>query len=138
MSKVLKLINRWLKIELIRKISNNYQIKNICDIDIGDNIYDNIVIGKVILNKIDVKLYNYKGIILSGTQAVYENYKWIRVYQSDISYEIDIDDEYIYHIITDKNIIKINNILFTDFSETHNKTINNNIDKIIENHLNDK
>ena len=116
--------------------NNNYQIKNICDVDIGDNVFDNIVLGKVILNKKDVKLYNYKGIILSGTQPVYENYKWIRVYQSDISYQIDIDDEYIYHIITDKNIIKINNILFTDFSETHNKTINNNIDKIIENHLN--
>jgi len=118
------------------KSNNNYKTKNICNISIHDNVFDNIVLGKVILFKKDVKLYNYKGIIVSGSQAVFENYKWIRVYQSHIAYEVDVEDEYIYHIITDKNIIKINNILFTDFSETHNKTINNNIDKIIENHLN--
>ncbi len=120
----------------IIQINNPNKIKYIEDIDIGDKISDNIVLGKVILDSQNVKFYNYKGIICSGRQLVLEYDIWIQVYQSKYSYEVNLDDSYIYSIITDKNIININNTLFRDFCETHDKTINSNIDKIIENHLN--
>jgi len=115
---------------------NKNKFKYIQDIDIGDNISDNVVLGRVILDSKNIKFYNYKGIISSGTQLVYENDIWIEVYKSKYSYEVNFNDIYIYHIITDKNIININGILFRDFCETHDKTINNNIDKIVESHLN--
>lgn len=105
--------------------------KNISEIIIGDKLNDDIVIGIVKLSGKYIELYNYNGIIVSGNQAVCENDLWLRVHQSKYSVRLNNKIDTLYHLITNKNRLVINNHLFTDFCETHNNTMNDFIDNYI-------
>jgi hypothetical protein len=116
---------------------NNSKYVPICKIKIGDMLYnDNLVIGVVKHCGIDVSLYNYQGNIISGSQLLFINGKWIRPcqhYQKDY-HKID----YLYNIITSHhNFYLTNNILVKDYLDFNNETIKiqeiNNINSIINN-----
>uniref|UniRef100_A0A6C0ENI0 Uncharacterized protein n=1 Tax=viral metagenome TaxID=1070528 RepID=A0A6C0ENI0_9ZZZZ len=120
--------------ETMLKIGNNMvAIKDVC---IHNSIKGVLVIGLVELDGKDKILYNYNGIITTGSQCVYEKGIWIRVYQSIHSEKLDYKLDKLYHIITDTNIISINNILFRDFSETHDELPNNEINDRLLNYKN--
>jgi len=96
----------------------------------------NIVVAtQKIINNSD--LYNYQGIVVSGSHLVYEDTKWIRVKESSKSYQIvNTEYDYIYCISTSIGTITINNIIFKDFVETTNSRINKHINNIILQNLN--
>ena len=116
-------------------IKTNDGNKKIHKIKIGDVIENHMVIGTVKLIGKDKTLYNYKGVIVCGSQAVFENGIWLRVHQSKHSFIVK-KESYIYHLIMDNNLVKINNVEFCDFCETNEENINNNIDLFVEKYKN--
>jgi hypothetical protein len=68
----------------------------------------------------NIKMYNYKGMIVSGTVRVYSNGKLQRVWQTSakpVKYNLD----YLYNIVTKNHIIDFNNVTFEDFEENRNQ-----------------
>ena len=114
-------------------LKNNTYIA-INQLQIGDKLINEDRVTGIIKIKIspNIKLYQYKNdIIVSGGQIVKENNKWICIYQSKYSILLE-NHKYdtIYHINTISNTIIINNIIFTDFMEVKDKTINEKIDNL--------
>lgn len=111
------------------KIGKKY--KYIKNIEIGDIINNSKVIGIVKLSSKNVHMYNYNNIFVSGNQLVFENNNWIRVYHSTKAYKINFKYKYIYHVITENNLVNLSNYLFRDFCEVNNKYINDQIDNLV-------
>ena len=84
-------------------------------------------------------IYDYKGILVSGNTLVYEKNIWVRVFQSPISIKKE-QGNILYHIISDDNLVtavsKEGSFVFRDFIESNNNTVNDQIDKLIEDRLN--
>lgn len=119
---------------LVNTTNGNISIK---DLKPGQQLSnDNYVISTIkIINTKD--MYNLNNIIVSGSHLVLINNKWIRVKDCEYSKKIsNFYEPYIYCLNTTKGIIKINDIIFKDFSESNNSLINNNINKIILQELN--
>lgn len=81
-------------------------------------------------------MYNYFDIIVSGSHLVQENNKWIRIEESEFSKKIDYKNKFIYCLNTTKGYININNIIFSDFSESNFTFLNKHINQIILDKLN--
>ena len=81
-------------------------------------------------------MYNYNGIIVSGSHMVSENNSWIRISKSKYSYKVEYQKPYIYCLSTSKHLIQINNIDFSDFSESSDRILNHQINTIILKKLN--
>lgn len=100
---------------------HNKIIKKIKDIQINELTKTGLVysIQKIKVNRNNI--YNYKDIITTGHQIVFENNKWLRVKDSNISFKTDlINNNIFYNITTSTNRININNIEFTDFEQYNN------------------
>ncbi len=107
---------------MIKTISNE---KPISEIKIGDKLINNQKVTGIIKNGgKDIRLFNYRGIILSGSNMIYEDNKWIRVYQSKLAKVTNLKEKYIYHITVNSNQIIVNNLYFLDFHETNNLFVN--------------
>ena len=118
---------------LIETVDGNISIE---DIKIGQELTkNNFVIAKhqFLSNK---NMFNYKGIIVSGSHLVYENNSWIRVEDSEHSFKIVYSDNFIYCLSTTKGFIRINEITFKDFAESNNKILNQIINQITLDKLN--
>lgn len=114
------------------KDGSNKKISEIC---IGDEIKGGLVEGIMKASSKNIKMYNYKNIIVSGEHLVYEN-KWIKVKESKYSEKIDYNKDYIYCLITENNLIYINNNKFLDYEEISDKEILTEIEKITMGKLN--
>jgi hypothetical protein len=114
-------------------IINKKRIKNI---EIGDFINGTKVIGTIKLNGTDIIWYLYNDVIVSGSQLVNEKGIWIRVHQSIYAKKLDFSLNKMYHLILENNKIIINNLEFTDFCETCNEEINDQIDNLVLEHKN--
>lgn len=93
------------------------------------------IIGKIkfIADKNDI--YEYNNIIATGNQFVYHNDNWIQMRTIGIKKIYDYNPIF-YNIVTENNIIKINNILFRDFEQCSDEKTNQQIDNIVINYLN--
>ncbi len=117
----------------------NNTTKNISNIKINDHIKDG---GKVLsvleFDSQDVPMYNYFGTLVSSSHLVMEDNKWIRVEDSKSSSCTKINNYKgnIYCLITENNLININNILYRDFIETKDIDINTYIKNLILSSLN--
>ena len=109
--------------------------KKISDICIGDEIKGGLVEGIMKASSKNIKMYNYKNIIVSGEHLVYEE-KWIRVKESKYSKKINYNKDYIYCLITENNLIYINNNKFLDYEEINDKEILTEIEKVTMEKLN--
>jgi hypothetical protein len=109
---------------------------NISDMAIGVTINNNKVLGIIELNGNNVIWYLYKDILVSGSQLVYEKGIWLRVHQSVYAKKLDFTLDKMYHLILENNKLTINNIEFTDFCETCNEELNDDIDNLVLNHKN--
>jgi hypothetical protein len=107
-------------------------------IDIDLNKDTQSIITHLILDN-NIKIYNYKGVICSGNNIVYENGLWIRVYQS--SEASLIENHYylkIYNTVSKDGVIIMNGYKFRDFMETDNTDIHNWLHDMDINLLNKK
>lgn len=117
------------------------KIKNI---QVGDKLKNGIVEGVLKFDCSQTQMYDYNGIIVSGSHTVYDQNikKWIEIYESSDAIPISkYSKQYIYCLITSNskiNIIDKNNKyqMFADYYETTNITIRKNIQNIILKHHN--
>lgn len=118
---------------VIQTINGNIKIKDLKPGIKLDN--DNCVIScQQFINNSEMYLYN--NILVSGSHLVKENNKWIRVSDSNLSKLINLKEKYIYCLTTSKGIIKINDTVFKDFSESDNFKLNHHINNEILKKLN--
>jgi len=98
-----------------------------------------IVQSKMIFNIENsiVPMFNYKGVIVSGDHVVYENGDEIRVKLSKHSRPIYYKKNEVVCLVTNTGKIKINNIEFADYLDTHDIETNIDIHRIVESSLND-
>ena len=112
--------------------------KKIKDLSIGDELLIGEVNGISEILSENIKMYNYKGIIVSGANPVLESGCWKRVYQADNSIEINYTNKKIINICTTNNLVMIEDNMFSDFSETGDNKLLDKIDEITEHVMNMK
>jgi hypothetical protein len=94
-------------------------IISISNINIGDILFD----GSRVISKLIFKvpentiMYDYKGVIVSGSHYVSENGKWIKVVDSRSAKLVRYNGQTLYNICTSDFRININNIQFMDYDE---------------------
>jgi hypothetical protein len=76
-------------------------------------------------------LYNYNGVICTGSMIIYENKQWIPIFNSLTAVRVINRPKYMYNIITTNNTFYSNNILWRDFEQTNDNNINELIDSAI-------
>lgn len=98
---------------------NNGTYKKIKDIEIGDILlHDGKINGYFKVISENEEMYNYKGIIVSGSHNVYENGRWINVCESGYStYLKNYKREIIYCLNTENGTVTINNVIFSDWND---------------------
>ena len=110
------------------KIQIKDGLKSIHKLKVGSELADkNHVKAKFKFSIDGVEMYNYKGVIVSGSHLVRENSVWIRVNTSKFAKIISENEnpKYIYCIETTDNKIRTkNNILFADYEETLDNEVN--------------
>ena len=116
----------------------NNKRKKMSDIKINDEVYlGGKVIGTLKLTSANNIMCNYKGVKVSITHLIKDNDTWRRLYDvKDKQIIRDYNKDYIYCLITENNLISINGCIFSDYIETSNYFINNEIKNIILSQLN--
>ena len=110
--------------EVDRKLNseNNYSYNDYLEHDYAPLFVDKSIIkqnqkiGSIKYVSDNIKLYNYKDIILSGSVLVFEDDTWKRIWQTNAR-PVKNNNKYLYNIVTENHTIEINNILFRDFEE---------------------
>jgi hypothetical protein len=98
------------------------------DVKINDILEDGSrIIGLYKVKYDGNQMYNYNDVIVSGDHFVNEKSKLIRVFNSNKSREHNFNEEYLYCLMTDTNKIMINDTIFSDYFDTNNINIQNNI-----------
>lgn len=115
----------------------NNNKKKISELQIGDKIKGGIIEGIMVASSNNIEMYDYDGIIVSGQHFVYEQ-KWIKVKDSSKSKKINYKKNKIYCLITDSNLIFIDNIKFRDLEETKDVNTLNKINRMIMENLNNQ
>ena len=113
--------------------------KYIKDIKLGDVLNKNCIVKSFFkFDRYNNKMYNYHGVIVSGSHTVLENNKWKRIKNTNDAVLIKYNKPYIYCLETTNGEININNIRFQDFYESPNRKLQNNYYNIFKNYLNNK
>ena len=91
----------------------------ISDIKVGDELlYDGCVTGIMKLSSNKVQMYQYNGIIVSGSHYVYEGDTIKKIEDCDSSIPCDTYNETeIYCICTESKQIHLNNVIFADYDD---------------------
>ena len=113
---------------------SNTERKTIKDVQLGESIKNNKVLGKIYILPHYADTYNYKGVCVSGSHLVFDK-KWERVEDNCNSIQ-DNKNTDLYCLITDNNTIYSNNIKFRDYQETQDIDINLQINHLIASSLN--
>ena len=108
--------------------------KPIKDVQLGESIKNNKVLGKIYILPHYADTYNYKGVCGMGSHLVFDK-KWERVEDNCNSIQ-DNKNTDLYCLITDNNTILNNNIKFRDYQETQDEDINLQINHLIASSLN--
>lgn len=126
--------------ETVIEIYENNTIinKKIKDIKINDILFDNSKVIGIIKGKYNNQdMYQYDNIIVTGNHYVYENNNHILVSDSIKSILLkNYNTDYIYCLITSNNKIRIDNIIFSDYFDIDNISIQYDIQKQILSKLN--
>jgi hypothetical protein len=113
---------------------NDGTLKKIVDIQVSDVLSNNnVVTAKVKVTKECSTMYTLNNIIVSDSHIVKYKDKWIPV--SKHPYAVIYDDyneEYLYCLNTTHKIIEINDVIFTDWDEIYDETLN----KVLNNKTN--
>lgn len=96
-------------------LANGKKVK-MSQLEIGTKLEDGQIITSILRTKPTEQVYNYCGIIVSGSHQVYDNGEWKQVKYCDLSKPCKHND-YLININTSNNCIRINNVLFKDYDE---------------------
>lgn len=119
---------------ILKKIDET--LIKIKDIAVNDILYDGSMVISIHKFKNFEKLYDYRGVFVSGSHAVLENNRWVRINKSSRAILSDISPEYIYCINTTSGEINIDNIIFKDYNESVNNLKNLTINSLVLSKLN--
>jgi len=110
---------------------NDGSQKKIIHIEVGDILSDNnVVTSKIKVTSKGSTMYSLNGVIVSDSHIVNYETKWIPVSQHPLALKYDsYNEEYLYCLNTTEKIIKINNLIFTDWDEIYDDSLN----KIVNN-----
>jgi len=113
---------------------NDGTLKKIIDIEIGDVLSNNnVVTAKIKVTSEGSQMYMLDNIIVSNSHIVKYQDNWIPVSQHPNAYKYDsYNDEFLYCLNTTNKIIEINDIIFTDWDEIYDETL----DKVLNNNIN--
>ena len=112
---------------------NTYKkIKNVSMTDILKG--NNKVNGKIYNSTYGIRIFKYKNNIISGSQLIFEDNKWIRCHQSKESKEIFGNYKTISLVVNNNNIYLKNDVIIRDYNEIHPN--NEVFDKICFNNIN--
>ena len=105
------------------KIDMKYGIsKRITNIQLYNETKTGIVLGIIRFPNSHSVIYNYKGVIVTGNHLVFENNKWIRIKNSQLSKRV-FGQYNIFCLITTDNNIYVNGIKFRDYLECNDLDI---------------
>lgn len=104
------------------KSGENIKIK---DLKLNSKLSDNsTIISLIKVSSNDLIMYNLNGIIVSESHVVKYKNRWIMVKYHPNAIQINnYDNPYLYCINTDKKIFKLNDILYTDWDEVYDETL---------------
>ena len=119
------------------KIITNNKLNSISEAKVNDILENNNKILAKIITKSTSDLYNLDNILVSGDHMVLDNSKFIRVCEVDRSKKLlkNKTNELV-SLITSDGVLKINNNIFKDYLDTHDRNINKAIRKYIFQSLN--
>ena len=130
--------------------------KNISEIVVGEKIAgNNLITSNIVVESYGSVMYKLFGVIVSDSHMVKYNDDWIRVDEHPYANKIEgYGEPYLYCINTENKVVKINDIVFSDWDEIYhdelekiknvklknvlfemNKTLNYSMDDIIVNNL---
>ena len=107
------------KVKIKLEDSQEVMIKDICPDDLLAS--DIIVTGHITIdiNK-EIPIYNYNGVEVTGEHLVFDKGMWKRIKDiNNITMKVKYVDK-LYCLITENNLLNINDNLFRDYSETDN------------------
>lgn len=88
------------------------------------DLFDSCKIGGIVNGKgvvLTEELYDYRGVNVTGSHAVYEDRKWIRVKDSKLSVKLQLDDVVKVYIVNNvDHVLMVNDIIFADYGEVTN------------------
>ena len=103
----------------------NGSYKKIVDIQVGDVLIDNnVVTGKMKVDTTGSTMYRLGWIIVSDSHIVKCNGKWIPVSKHPGAFKIDdYTEPYLYCLNTSRKIIDVDGIIFSDWDELYNESL---------------
>lgn len=119
-------------------VMNDGTQKKIIDIQPGDILQNNnIVTAKFKVTTKGSTMYTLNNIIVSDSHIIKYGNEWIPVSKHPYAIKSEnYDEEYLYCLNTTEKIIKINDIIFTDWDEIYdenlNKVVNNDIIPLVD------
>jgi hypothetical protein len=95
--------------------------KTILDLQVGEKLFDNsLITAKFVVESKNSVMYDLHDVIVSDSHIVNYEGKWIRVDDHPSSTKIvDYNEPYLYCINTDKKMISLSDIVFTDWDEIY-------------------
>ncbi len=109
----------------VQIIMSNGMSKNIIDIKAGDILENGVkVTAKMKLDAADLRMFNIKGIIVSETHIVKYGSKWLPIRDHPEAVEIfGYNEPYLYCLNTNSKEIILNGLVFTDWDEIYDDTL---------------
>tara|TARA_B100001093_G_scaffold519731_1_gene610141 strand:+ start:1493 stop:2983 length:1491 start_codon:yes stop_codon:yes gene_type:complete len=104
-------------------------------LNLGDKIKGGEVTGILSTDNLNWELYNYKGVIVSGSHLVYEDNQWIRIEESSLSTRV-YNECRVICIITSEHNVFINGIKFRDYEECNDRDIAQTINYAVAKYCN--
>lgn len=106
--------------------------KDIMDINVGDILENGVrITGKMKLDAANLRMFNIRDIIISETHIVKYGNKWIPVRDHPEAIEIyDYAEPYLYCLNTNSKVIVLNGLIFTDWDEIYDDTLEQVLDAI--------
>lgn len=91
--------------------------KMVQDIRLGDEV---MLGGKVFARgeMLADDVYEYRGALVAGTHAAYEDGKWLRIADSGIAKKLDISEVVVYPIATENFLMVVEGYIYADYAET--------------------
>jgi hypothetical protein len=95
---------------------------SVCPVEnlrIGDLTYGGKVTGIMCFERLDDPLFNYEGVLVTGSHAVKEEGRWIRVVESTLAKRIPEDGNHklVWCFNCEEHMVSIGNLVFADFQE---------------------
>lgn len=116
-------------------LENGKCIKNI---QLGDKLGNSFVKSVFKFDRYGNKMYNYHGVIVSGSHSVFEDNQWKRIRDTKDAKPINYKKPYIYCLETTSGEININNIRFKDYYESPNRKLQHKYYSLFKNYINKK